>query len=102
MFPQACRHPRSENVPLDIDTRSLLKTSHTNFAPRLGFAYQAAPSLVVRGGAGIFYADSPFIGASGRLVANPPYAIANTYATDNITPDSAIEHGFPGRRGHCG
>lgn len=84
-----------ENVPLDIDTRSLLKTTHTNFAPRLGFAYQAAPSLVFRGGAGIFYADSPFIGASGRLVANPPYAIANTYATDNITPIVRLSTGFP-------
>jgi hypothetical protein len=84
-----------ENVPLDIDTRSLLKTSHTNFAPRLGFAYQAAPSLVVRGGAGIFYADSPFVGASGRLVANPPYAIANSYATDNITPILGLSTGFP-------
>jgi len=84
-----------ENVPLDIDTRSLLKTTHTNFAPRLGFAYQAAPSLVFRGGAGIFYADSPFIGASGRLVANPPYAIANTYATDNITPITRLSTGFP-------
>jgi len=84
-----------ESVPLDIDTRSLLKTTHTNFAPRLGFAYQAAPSLVFRGGAGIFYADSPFIGASGRLVANPPYAIANTYATDNITPIVRLSTGFP-------
>ncbi len=84
-----------ENVPLDIDTRSLLKTTHTDFAPRLGFAYQAAPSLVFRGGAGIFYADSPFIGASGRLVANPPYAIANTYATDNITPIVRLSTGFP-------
>jgi hypothetical protein len=84
-----------ERVPLDMDTRSLLKTSYTNLAPRLGFAYQAAPSLVVRGGAGIFYADSPFIGASGRLVANPPYAIANTYATDNITPILQLSTGFP-------
>lgn len=84
-----------ERVPLDIDTRSLLKTSYTNLAPRLGFAYQAAPSLVIRGGAGIFYADSPFIGASGRLVANPPYAIANSYPTDNITPIVHLSTGFP-------
>jgi hypothetical protein len=84
-----------ESVPLDIDTRSLLKTSHTNFAPRLGFAYQVTPSMVLRGGAGIFYADSPFVGASGRLVANPPYAIANSYPTDNITPILKLSTGFP-------
>jgi hypothetical protein len=84
-----------ENVPLDIDTRSLLKTSYTNLAPRLGFAFQTTPSMVIRGGAGIFYADSPFIGASGRLVANPPYAIASSYATDNITPILGLSTGFP-------
>ncbi len=84
-----------ERVPDDVDTRSLLKTTHTNFAPRLGFAYQAMPSLVIRGGAGIFYADSPFIGASGRLVANPPYAISNSYPTDNITPILGLSTGFP-------
>ena len=84
-----------ENVPAGIDTRSLLKTSFTNLAPRLGFAYQAAPSIVIRGGAGIFYADAPFIGASGRLVGNPPFAISNTYATDNITPILSLSSGFP-------
>ncbi|HEY3940507.1 MAG TPA: hypothetical protein VGL97_23970, partial [Bryobacteraceae bacterium] len=84
-----------ESVPPDIDTRSLLKTTYTNLAPRLGFAYQARPSFVIRGGAGIFYADAPFIGASGRLVANPPYAIANSYTTDNITPILGLSTGFP-------
>lgn len=84
-----------ENIPLDIDTRSLMKTAYTNLAPRLGFAYQMTPSMVVRGGSGIFYADSPFIGGSGRLVFNPPYAITNTYATDNITPILGLSTGFP-------
>ena len=84
-----------EKVPAGVGSRSLLKGLSRNLAPRLGFAYQAAPSLVVRGGAGIFYADSPFIGASGRLPANPPYAISNTYATDNITPIIFLSTGFP-------
>jgi hypothetical protein len=84
-----------ENVPDDVGSRSLLKNSYTNFAPRLGFAYQATPSFVVRGGAGVFYADSPFIGASGRLPGNPPFAISNTYSTDNITPILSLSTGFP-------
>ena len=84
-----------ENVPSGVGDRSLLKTFYNNLAPRLGFAYQAAPSVVVRGGAGVFFADNPFIGASGRLPANPPYAIANTYATDNITPLVNLSTGFP-------
>ena len=84
-----------ENVPGSIGERSLVKTFYNNLAPRLGFAFLARPSLVVRGGAGIFYADSPFIGASGRLPASPPYAISNTYATDNITPIILLSTGFP-------
>ena len=84
-----------ENVPAGLGSRSLLKASYNNLAPRLGFAFQAAPSLVVRGGAGVFYADNPFIGASGRLPANPPYAISSSYATDNITPILYLSSGFP-------
>ncbi len=84
-----------ENVPGGIGSRSLMKSFYTNLAPRLGFAYQASSSFVVRGGAGVFYADTPFIGASGRLPANPPYAISNTYATDNITPIVLLSSGFP-------
>ncbi len=84
-----------ENVPSGVDSRSLLKNLYKNFAPRLGFAYQAAPSVVLRGGAGVFYADAPFIGASGRLPANPPYAISNSYPTDNITPILYLSTGFP-------
>ncbi len=87
-----------ENVPAGVGSRSLMKTSYTNFAPRLGFAFQAAPSLVLRGGAGVFYADDPFIGASGRLPANPPYAISNSYPTDNISPILYLSSGFPAAR----
>ncbi len=84
-----------ENVPAGLDSRSLMQIAWHNFAPRLGFAYQAAPSLVLRGGAGMFFADDPFIGASGRLPANPPYAISNSYPTDNITPALFLSNGFP-------
>ncbi len=84
-----------ENVPSGMGDRSLQKTFYNNIAPRLGFAYQAAPSMVIRGGAGIFYADNPFIGASGRLPANPPYAISSSYPSDNITPTLGLSTGFP-------
>ncbi len=83
-----------ENVPSEVDARSLMRT-YGALAPRLGFAWQAAPSFVVRGGAGMFYADAPFLGASGRLPANPPYAISNSYPTDNITPIVLLGTGFP-------
>ena len=35
--------------------RGLYKTSHTNFAPRIGAAYQLRDKLVLRGGYGIFF-----------------------------------------------
>jgi hypothetical protein len=84
-----------ENAPSGVDSRALQKIFYNYLAPRLGFAYQATPSTVVRGGAGVFYADNPFIGASGRLPANPPYAISNSYPTDNITPLLYLSSGFP-------
>jgi hypothetical protein len=44
----------------------LWRKDYNNFAPRLGFAYQAVSRLVVRGGYGIYY-DAP---ASNSFVAN--------------------------------
>jgi hypothetical protein len=36
-------------------TRAIVRGFHHNFAPRFGFAYQASPRFVVRGGWGIFF-----------------------------------------------
>lgn len=38
--------------------RSPYETNLTNFGPRLGFSWQAAPHLVARGGAGFYYGPS--------------------------------------------
>jgi outer membrane receptor protein involved in Fe transport len=35
--------------------RGLFDTNYKDFAPRIGFAYQLMPKLVMRGGYGIFY-----------------------------------------------
>jgi hypothetical protein len=45
----------------------------TNFAPRLGFAYQVSPKLVVRGGFGIFYNGFENRGFSPNLGENYPF-----------------------------
>ena len=37
---------------------SLYDPTYTNFSPRIGFSYQASPSLVIRAGAGLYY-DTP-------------------------------------------
>jgi hypothetical protein len=46
---------------------TLYETPRTNFAPRIGFAYQLTPGTVIRGGYGIFYG---FIGQQTRLSVN--------------------------------
>ena len=38
--------------------RGLFTTNRKNFAPRIGFAYQPLPKLVLRGGYGVFYPAS--------------------------------------------
>jgi Carboxypeptidase regulatory-like domain/TonB dependent receptor len=82
-------------VPGSIGSRSLLITDTNNLAPRVGVAYQLTPSTVLRAGAGTFFADDPFIGASGRLPANPPFNVQNTFATDNVHPMITLSGGFP-------
>ncbi len=82
-------------VPSNIDSRSLLITDTNNLAPRLGLAYQVKSSTVLRAGFGTFFADDPFIGASGRLPANPPFNVQNTFSTDNVHPVLTLSGGFP-------
>jgi hypothetical protein len=45
----------------------------TNFAPRVGFAYQVSPKLVARGGFGIFYNGFENRGFSPNLGENYPF-----------------------------
>jgi len=62
------------NVPGELvfnnsSNRGVYQTSHTNFAPRIGAAYQLRDKLVLRGGYGVFfvpnyYGNGPNIGYS--------------------------------------
>ncbi|MEZ5400463.1 MAG: TonB-dependent receptor [Bryobacteraceae bacterium] len=56
--------------PSDIG-RSLQRNDNNNFAPRLGFAWQARPSFVVRGAYGIFF-QKVSQQESISLAINPP------------------------------
>jgi len=52
--------------------RGLMMDDNNNFAPRVGFAYQASPKTVVRGAYGVFYqrdAACTWIG----MALNPPF-----------------------------
>lgn len=53
--------------------KSLVTGQKTNFAPRFGFAYQATPRLVVRGGFGIFFNGFENRGFSPNLGENYPF-----------------------------
>jgi hypothetical protein len=99
---------------LKEDGISLLITDHygaglghsqkANFAPRVGFAYQASPKLVVRGGFGLFYNGfenrgySPNIGESYPFQFQFHYYPANDHTPTTITgcdaPVITFETGF--------
>jgi hypothetical protein len=76
--------------------KGLYKTQRNNFAPRLGFAYQATPKLVARGGFGFSYnafenqGYGPNIGENYPFVFNFNYAQANLPGyIPSVTPISA-------------
>jgi hypothetical protein len=58
----------------------LSNVQDTNFAPRFGFAYQAASHLVVRGGYGIFYGAFENRGGYPSLGYNYPFQYSFSYS----------------------
>ena len=61
-----------EYAGVDGNSRALYDSTATNLQPRFGFAYQAAPRFVIRGGYGITnYLEGT--GANLRLTQNPPF-----------------------------
>jgi hypothetical protein len=77
-----------DNVSVQyVDNDRLVNGQKTNFAPRIGFAYQAHPKTVFRAGFGIFYGGLQSEG-NGNLGANFPYSnqasfFAPTCSTNN-------------------
>ena len=59
------------------------KAKTTNFRPRVAAAYRLAGNLVLRGGYGEFTENEGY-GVAGRLSANNPYSLTETY-TNSIT-----------------
>jgi Carboxypeptidase regulatory-like domain/TonB dependent receptor len=63
--------------------KGLGNSQKTNFAPRLGFAYQVTPKLVARGGWGIFYNGFENRGYSPNLGENYPFEFDFNFTPPN-------------------
>jgi Carboxypeptidase regulatory-like domain/TonB-dependent Receptor Plug Domain len=83
--------------------RSLVNSQLTNFAPRVGFSYQASNRLVVRLGSGMFYGGIENLGNYPNLGANYPYDLelawaapsCNAGATSCATDGASLKNGPP-------
>jgi hypothetical protein len=82
--------------------KGLTQNQKTNFAPRLGFAYQVDPKLVVRGGFGLFYnafenqGYGPNIGENYPFVYNFNYTVQTApNAPNGYQTVAPVSYGTP-------
>lgn len=77
--------------------RTLIHPDRIDFAPRVGFAYHAAPPIVFRGGFGIFHQFINRIGSESMLQLNPPFLINDDLSESqgSTTPVFQLKNGFP-------
>jgi hypothetical protein len=80
------------------NSRALYDAVYTNFMPRLGFAWQTKPRLVIRGGYGTTVVLEG-TGSSLRLTENPPFE--RSFTAQAITPTASsggtpllVQNGF--------
>ena len=83
-----------EQVFATSGNRGLFNTNYKNFAPRLGFAYQVMPKLVMRGGYGVFYPPSfRGTGPAPGFSSDTPYVASND---GGLTPANTLSTAFSG------
>ncbi len=66
-----------------------------NFGPRFGFAYQALPHTVIRGGVGLFYNASGSEAGNMRLARNLPFGLTYQITPGDVTVGPTVSQGFP-------
>ena len=76
------------------ELHGIWQVTHKDFGPRLGFAYSATPTLVVRGGYGIFYYGGQFDNIN-ILQLNPPTAGSLTITNPSSNPVATIQNPVP-------
>ena len=83
-------------VQSNIYGKGLGNSQPNNFAPRVGFAYQVTPKLVVRGGFGVFYNGFENRGFSPNIGENYPFQFNfNFPELNNHTPTTFQTDGVP-------
>lgn len=77
--------------------RGVYNTNYMNWAPRIGFNYRAMPKIVIRGGYGIFFPPSVYIGPTNNPASTDGYsATTNVEASlDGRTPNPAVTLASP-------
>lgn len=66
----------ADSISLDYPRRGgVIQVSKRNFAPRLGFAYQYSPQVVVRGGIGLYYGGLENQGGQANFGGNYPFQV---------------------------
>ena len=86
---------QKDGIGLNYTTNeALIDSQKFNFAPRIGFAFQVTPKLVIRGAYGMFYNGFESLGFLPVLGQSYPFNFALTaFAPDTshpITPDNSI------------
>ncbi len=69
-----------------VDGHAGIKTDYSNFAPRLGFAYSATPTIVVRGGYGLSFFPGNY--TSNADLKNAPFV---SVYSPNCQSDVAVQ-----------
>jgi Carboxypeptidase regulatory-like domain len=95
LSPSFLQNLQSNGIQLVYSSnRPLGYAQKTNFAPRVGFAFQASPKLVFRGAYGIFYTGIFNAGDGGNLGNNYPFNFNLEFNPPDsghpITPDNSI------------
>lgn len=73
--------------------RALVTSDLNNLAPRVGFAYRWREGTVLRGGFGLFYANTMNTGGGEFMETNPPSHVKTQIGTDRITPTIQVHLG---------
>ena len=73
--------------------RALVTSDTNNLAPRFGFAYRLRESTVLRGGFGLFYANTMNTGGGEFMETNPPSHVKTQIETDRLTPTIGLQAG---------